>query len=119
MAQLYDQPVLVVEPGLHTAPIKALSVDAAERLAVTASEDKTVRVWSLTDGKLLQTIRTPAGPDHIGKIYTVATTPDGNLVAAGGWTTRRTQAPGGSIFLFGTHTGKKQSQKAHTQPPPP
>src|SRR5215813_5838568 len=112
MAQLYDQPVLVVEPGLHTAPIKALSVDAAERLAVTASEDKTVRVWSLTDGKLLQTIRTPAGPDHIGKIYTVATTPDGNLVAAGGWTTWMTKAPDESIFLFETHTGKMTTRIA-------
>src|SRR5262249_60868110 len=71
-----------------------------------SSEDKTLRVWSLTDGKLLQTIRTPAGPDHIGKIYTVATTPDGNLVAAGGWTTWMTKAPDESIFLFETHTGK-------------
>src|SRR5262249_59113240 len=67
IAQLYEQPVLVVEPGMHTAPIKAVAVDAAGRLAVTGSDDKTVRVWSLTDGKLLQTIRMPAGPSQIGK----------------------------------------------------
>src|SRR5262245_20482709 len=81
MAQLYDQPVLVVEPGMHTAPIKAIDVDAAGRYAVSGSQDKTVRVWSLTDGKLLHTIRMPAGPDNVGKIYAVAMSPDGNLVA--------------------------------------
>src|SRR5262249_62373116 len=83
MAQLYDQPVLVVEPGQHTAPIKALDVDAAGRLAATGSLDKTLRVWSLTDGKLLQTIRLPAGPGDIGKIYAVALRPDGELLTAG------------------------------------
>ena len=85
-AQLYEQPVLVIDPGMHTAPIRAVGVDAAGTLAVTGSHDKTVRVWSLTDGKLLQTIRMPAGPGDIGKIYAVAMSPDGDLVAAGGWT---------------------------------
>ena len=50
-AQLYDQPVLVVDPDMHTAPIKALAVDAVGRLGVTGSLDKTVRVWQLADGK--------------------------------------------------------------------
>jgi WD40 repeat protein len=103
MAQLSEQPILVVDPGMHTAPIKAVAVDAAGRLAVTGSHDKTVRVWSLTDGKLLQTIRMPAGPDDIGKIYTVAMSPDGDLVAAGGSTQA---APEQSIYLFEPRTGK-------------
>src|SRR5262249_23584292 len=97
MAQLYDQPVLVVDPGMHTASIRDLSVDAAGRLAVTGSEDKTVRVWSLSDGKLLQTIRMPAGLGHIGKIFAVAMSPDGDLIAAGGWNGSTTDE---DIYLF-------------------
>jgi WD40 repeat protein len=51
MTPLYEQLVLVIEPGMHTARINCVAVDAAERLAVTGSDDKTVRVWSLADGE--------------------------------------------------------------------
>jgi len=81
---LYDHPVLIINPGMHTAPIRSVGVDATGRLAVTGSDDKTVRVWSLSDGKLLRTIRMPAGPESVGRIYAVAMSPDGALVAAGG-----------------------------------
>ena len=83
---LFDRPVLVIDPGFHTAPIKRADVDAAGRIAVTGSEDGTVRVWSLEDGGLKRTIRLPRGPDDVGKVYAVAISPDGELVAAGGWT---------------------------------
>ena len=44
-AQLYEQPELVVDPGMHTARINRLAVDAAGSIAATGSFDKTVRVW--------------------------------------------------------------------------
>jgi WD40 repeat protein len=112
MAQLSEQPMLVVDPGMHTAPIRDVAVDAAGRLAVTGSDDKTVRVWSLADGKLLRTIRMPAGPGNIGKINAVAMSPDGDLVAAGGWTGATTEVREHPIYLFETRTGKMTARIA-------
>jgi WD40 repeat protein len=106
----YDHPVLVVNPGMHTAPIRDVGVDAAGQIAVTGSEDKTVRVWSLSDGKLLRTIRMPAGPENVGKIYAVAMSPDGTLVAAGGWTTAESEPD--AVYLFETHAGKMTARIA-------
>jgi WD40 repeat protein len=66
------------------------------------AHDKTVRVWSLTDGKLLQTIRVPTGPGHDDKIFAVAMSPDGNFVAAGGSIGWSQEHP---IYVFDTRTG--------------
>jgi len=89
---LYAQPVLVIDPGMHTAPIIRADVDAAGRLAVTGSHDKTVRLWALDGGpggplsEPLATWRLPAGPSNVGKVYAVAMAPAGDMIAAGGWT---------------------------------
>jgi WD40 repeat protein len=84
--ELFDRPVLVINPGMHTAPINRASVDQNGRWGVTGSDDKTVRVWSLADGTLSRTIRLPAGSGDVGKVYAVAISPDGALIAAGGFT---------------------------------
>jgi WD40 repeat protein len=104
-AELYDRPVLVIDPGMHTAPANSLGIDALGRIAVSGSNDKTVRVWSLAEGKLLRTIRMPAGPANIGKIYSVATNPDGSIIAAGGWTQFTAKTEDELLYLFDTNTG--------------
>src|SRR4051812_42028762 len=101
---LYERPVLTIDPGMHTAQIRSAAVDRAGRLAVTGSHDKTVRIWSLADGKLLQTIRVPAGPGNVGKIHAVAMSPDGKLIAAGGWTTDTIETVT-SLYLFDQSKG--------------
>jgi dipeptidyl aminopeptidase/acylaminoacyl peptidase len=107
---LYERPILIVDPDMHTANSKGAAADAAGRFLVTGSEDKTVRIWSASDGKLLRTIRMPAGPGNSGKIYAVAMSPDGNIVAAGGWTGGD---PGReSIYLFDRDTGKMTTRIA-------
>lgn len=102
---LHDRPVLVIDPGMHTAPIKRADVDRGGRFAVTASDDKTVRVWSLADGALLRTIRLPAGPGSIGKAYAVAISPDGATIAAGGWTRWTEADPQQQIYFFDRASG--------------
>jgi WD40 repeat protein len=70
---------------------------------MTGSFDKTMRIWSASDGELLRTIRMPVGPGRVGAIYAVAMSPDGNLVAAGGWLDGPLVF---SVYLFDWNTGK-------------
>jgi hypothetical protein len=83
--ELPKEPQLRIDGGMHTASIRRLDVSADGKILVTGSEDKTVRVWSLPDGRLLRTLRMPVAPGDVGKIFAVALSPDGRLVAVGGW----------------------------------
>jgi WD40 repeat protein len=105
------EPILKIETAMHTAVIRRIGVDAANRFLVTGSDDKTVRVWELPSGRLLTVLRPPVGPGNEGKIYAVAISPDGKTVACGGWTqwnqgSSTTATEGHTIYLFNRATGK-------------
>lgn len=78
--------ILRIEAGMHTAAIRRISVTRDGRMLATGSDDKTVRLWSLPDGKLLRVLRGAIGDGDDGKVYAVAMDPLGQWVAAGGWT---------------------------------
>jgi len=79
-------PLPRLETGMHTASITRTATDAAGRWAVTASEDKTARVWEVASGHQLAVLRPPQDVGDEGKLYAVALSPDGAVVAVGGWT---------------------------------
>jgi WD40 repeat protein len=80
------EPFFVVENGMHVSAVRAVSVDAKNRYLATGSEDKTVRVWRLDGGQLEKVLRPPIGHDKEGEIYAVAMSPDGRMIACGGYT---------------------------------
>jgi putative peptidoglycan binding protein/WD40 domain-containing protein len=100
-----QEPVLLIETGMHLAPIKRLGVDRACRIAATASYDKTLRVWSLPDGRLLHTLRVPIAPGDGGKLYATAMSPDGRWIAAGGWDAAWESSHQDFIYIFDASTG--------------
>jgi len=98
-------PILRIETGMHTDTIGQISVDAQERFLLTASYDKTLRLWDLKTGDLITTYRVPIGNGNEGELYASAISPDGEWVAGGGWTGVEWEQTN-SIYLFNRLTGK-------------
>ncbi len=106
-AQSPAEPKLRIEAGMHTAAIRSIDTDAQGRWAVTAGEDKTARVWDVFSGQLLKVLRPPQGPGDEGKLYAVALSPDGAVVAAAGLTTLGSQY-GNTVYVFDRSSGHMQ-----------
>jgi len=127
-AEPNSDPILRVETGMHTAAINRLAIDASGRYLATASDDKTVRVWDMSDveatgsvtqsgrneGKgrlqesplrLVRTLRPPISEGNEGKIIAVAMTPNGETIACGGWTGLSFEGKA-SVYIFDRVSGE-------------
>src|SRR5258706_13907008 len=99
------EPILRVETGMHTTLIRRVVVDAPRNRLITASDDKTVRIWQMPEARLVSVLRVPIDKGHEGQLFGVAVSPDGKTVAAGGWTGWDWDGPA-SIFLFDVASGE-------------
>ncbi|MBI1830850.1 MAG: hypothetical protein HYR84_05290 [Planctomycetes bacterium] len=89
----------------HTGAVTGIVTDSEGLLAISVSQDKSVRLWSLADKRLVYTLE-----GHTKPVRVVATTANGRLLATGGDDSviRLWFAKGGklqSIPLYG-HSGK-------------
>ena len=69
-----QRPMLRIEPGMHTAPILRIGVDAACTLMATGSDDKTARLWALPEGgsgeaRATRYLTRAHRRGHDGKVY--------------------------------------------------
>ncbi|MGB8736265.1 MAG: PDZ domain-containing protein, partial [Rhodomicrobium sp.] len=80
-----DAPLPMLDTGGHMAKIQSIAFTPDGRQLVSASEDKTIRVWDLASGKTVRTIRGESAPGDAGKVYAMALSPDGKWLAVGGW----------------------------------
>ena len=62
----------------HTDPIYAVAFTADSQRVVTGSDDHTLRLWQVSDGKLLATLT-----GHTDKVRSVAISPQQEIIASG------------------------------------
>lgn len=99
---------LDLDTGGHRAFIKDIAFTGDGRYLVSASDDKTIRIWDWETATSLRTLRGFEGPGNDGKVFAVAVSPDGKTVAAGGYFGEGIGAkpPYGDVRLFDFSTGK-------------
>jgi WD40 repeat protein len=100
-----EEPMLRIEMGMHTSRIMSIGIDAQNQFIVTGSQDKTVRLWELSTGRLVRVFRPPIGEGPWGMIFAVAVSPDGKTIACGGRTASG-EGASRSIYLFDRESGK-------------
>ncbi len=98
------QPQLRIETGGHSAFVRRLAVARDSQSVITASDDKTARVWDLASGELRRVLRPAVGPGELGRLYGVAAHPHEDLVAVGG--TTGSASGGHRILLFSIDSGQ-------------
>lgn len=98
------EPELRVETGAHMSQITRVSSDEQGRYILTASDDKTARLWDAQNGKLLTVMRPPIGPDTLGNLYAAALSPDGRTAALGGFSAFDGTAH--ALYLFDRVSGR-------------
>ena len=99
-------PLLRLETGKHIATVNSIATDRHGRWAVTASDDKTARIWDVKNAELLRVMRPPQDDGHDGKLFAVSISPDGDIVAVGGWTGINWDNKNASIYLFARESGR-------------
>jgi hypothetical protein len=80
-----DDPTLQLDTGGHMALIRGLAFTPDGQQLVSSGDDKVIRVWDWQAGKTVRVIRGQVGPGNEGKIFAMALSPDGRLLAVGGF----------------------------------
>ncbi len=78
--------MLHINTAMHNSDIWGIDTDAKGRFILTASQDKTARLWDAQTGELLRIFRPPIGQGNEGMLYTGAISPDAATIAVGGYT---------------------------------
>jgi WD40 repeat protein len=118
---LADKPILTIETGSHKAKIWDVIFTINGKYLISSSDDKTIRVWETSTGRIVRVLRGNIGAGNEGMIYTIALSPYEGLLAVGGYvgsfTGKKARVDEGAhkIRLIDFQTGEvKALLKGHT-----
>ena len=97
---LADDPFLVIDTGGHTAAIRSVLFTRDSRYLVSAGDDKIARVWEVSTGRTVRTLRGQIGKGVEGMIYAAALSPDQRYLALAG------RLPGYGIRIHAFESGE-------------
>lgn len=99
---------LDLDAGGHRALVRDLAFTPDGEFLVSASDDKTIRIWDWQSGVSLRTLRGTVGQGNEGKVFAIAVSPDGGTIAAGGYfgPGLGDKPPYGDVRLFDFKTGR-------------
>jgi len=99
-----EPPRLVIEPRGHSAIVKKIRFTRDGKRLISIGGDKAIRIWDTDFGALRRTIRGQIGDGPVGKLYAMALSPVGRILAVGGYG----KPPDyGEIRLFLLESGKQ------------
>ena len=94
-----------VDIGAHIDRTTGIDFDARKNRLVTASDDRSIRIWDATNGRLLRTIWVPRDERKDGELYALAVDPKTSTAVVGGWTGYDWDGSM-SIYVVDLNTGK-------------
>ena len=90
---------------MHSTWVTSMGIDTQNQFIVTGSQDKTIRLWELSTGKLVRVFRPPIGEGSVGMVLDVMFSPDGKTIVCGGLT-KSQKEESYSIYFFECQNGK-------------
>lgn len=109
-----SQAILKLDTKGHTGRIWDIIVTKDKNI-ISASDDKTIRVWDSKTGREKRKILGQIGSGSEGKIFAIALSPDERYLAVGGYLNYNGNYEYGNIRIYNYQTGKLlQVLKSHT-----
>lgn len=102
---------LDLDTGGHRGMVKDLAFTPDGDYLVSASDDKTIRIWDWKAGVSVRTLRSQIGKGAEGKVFAIAVSPDGSTIAAGGYfgPGLGDKPPYGDVRLFDFKSGRMKA----------